>query len=327
MSPSPTGEQRPHPPCRLSIVAPCYNEAGGVQSFYRELKAVLQSLPHYDQEIIFIDDGSTDGTLGALNSLAALDPSIRVYSFSRNFGHQVALSAGIDVSTGDALVMLDSDLQHPPTLIPEMMKLWEEGFDVVSARRSGTIGASWLKLFTSRLFYRIINMLSDTAIPEGAADFCLLSARAQAALRAMPERHRFVRGMVAWIGFRRGYLSYEAPVRTDGDSKYTLLRMLALAREAVLSFSATPVRLATRGGVTVAACGGVYLIYILARYFTKDDLARGWGSLIATVLILGGLQLAFIGLIGEYLVRVFEEAKRRPLYIFKQQPPSREGLS
>lgn len=316
-----------HPRRRLSIVAPCYNEAAGIQSFYHQLKTVVSALPRFELELIFIDDGSTDATLELLNRIAAADSSVRVYSFSRNFGHQIALSAGVDVSAGDAVVMLDSDLQHPPSLIPKMVERWEAGFDVVSARRTTTAGASWMKRFTSRLFYRIINLLSDTPIPEGVADFCLLSSRARAALRAMPEHHRFVRGMVAWIGFPRAYVPYEAAMRSGGDTKYTVFRMLAFAREAVLSFSATPVRLATRGGAIVAACGGLYLLYILASYFTKHDLARGWGSLIATVLILGGLQLAFIGLIGEYLVRVFEEAKQRPLYIFKQQPPPREDVS
>jgi glycosyltransferase involved in cell wall biosynthesis len=316
-----TSTEAPSRRPRLAAVAPCYNEEDGIQVFYRELKSVLQQLNRYDHEIVFIDDGSTDATLSILNDLAARDPSVKVYSFSRNFGHQIALSAGIDVSTADALVMLDSDLQHPPALIPEMIRLWETGVDVVSARRTTTDGASRFKVFTSRMFYRLINVLSDTVIPDGAADFCLLSKRAQSALRAMPERHRFVRGMIAWIGFPRAYVSYHAPMRSGGETKYTPFRMLALAREAVLSFSATPVRLATRGGAVVTGCGGIYLLYVLIRYFTEHDLERGWGSLIATVLILGGLQLAFIGLIGEYLVRLFEEAKSRPLYLFKQQPP------
>jgi dolichol-phosphate mannosyltransferase len=320
-------DQHPRPSGRLSIVAPCYNEAAGIEAFYLQLRTAVAALPQFELEMIFIDDGSTDATLDVLNRIAAADPSVRVYAFSKNFGHQIALSAGIDVSSGDAVVMLDSDLQHPPSLIPKMVEQWEAGFDVVSAKRTTTVGVSWAKRFTSRMFYRIINLLSDTPIPEGVADFCLLSSRARAALRAMPEHHRFVRGMVAWIGFPRAYVPYEAAMRSGGDTKYTVFHMLAFAREAVLSFSATPVRLATRGGVVVAACGGVYLLYILASYFTKHDLARGWGSLIATVLILGGLQLAFIGLIGEYLVRVFEESKHRPLYIFKQQPlPRREGL-
>lgn len=311
----------------LSIVAPCYNEAAGIETFYRELKTAVSALPHYQFEILFIDDGSTDATLEVLNRLASGDPSVRVYSFSKNFGHQIALSAGVNVSGGDAVVMLDSDLQHPPSLIPKLVEQWEAGFDIVSARRTATAGASWTKRFTSRLFYRIINLLSDTPIPEGVADFHLLSNRARAALRAMPEQHRFVRGMVAWIGFPRAYVPYEAAMRAGGDPKYTGFRMLAFAREAVLSFSATPVRLATRGGAAVAACGGVYLTYVIVRSVTRDDLVPGWGSLIATVLILGGLQLVFIGVIGEYLVRLFEEAKGRPLYFFKQEPPSRDGLA
>ena len=181
---------------------------------------MLSSLAPHVHEIIFVDDGRTDATLDVLNRLAAADETVRVYSFSRNFGHQVALSAGIDVAAGNVLVMLDSDLQHPPALIADMLALWTQGFDVVSARRTTTAGVSWTKRMTSRAFYRVINWLSDTPIPDGAADFCLLSERAQAALRAMPERHRFLRGMVAWIGFSRAYVPYDAPRRLGGESKY-----------------------------------------------------------------------------------------------------------
>jgi dolichol-phosphate mannosyltransferase len=309
---------------RVSIcaVAPCFNEAGVVTAFYREVAAALDG---HQWTLIFVDDGSTDATLSLLNGIAERDSRVQVFSLSRNFGHQVALSAGLDVADADAVVILDSDLQHPPSLIPEMVRLWQAGgFDVVSAVRRHTAGASAFKQWSARMFYWLINKLSDTPIIPGAADFCLLSRRAHHALLQMPERHRFLRGMVSWIGFARTTITFDAPERQVGSPKYTPLRSLALAWDAILSFSATPMRLATRVGAVVSGCGAAYLAYVVARYFLLADLERGWGSLMATLLVLGGLQLTFIGLMGEYLVRVFEESKRRPLYLFKQDPRGSE---
>jgi glycosyltransferase involved in cell wall biosynthesis len=218
--------------------------------------------------------------------------------------------------------MLDSDLQHPPELIPAMLAEWRKGADVVSAVRRAT-AAPAAKRVTSTAFYRLINLLSDTPIPESVADFCLLSRQAQRALLAMPERHRFLRGLVAWMGFRRVLLPYDAPPRQAGQAKYGLRKMTALAMDAVLSFSTRPVRIASRIGFVVATVGGVYLAYILGRAVVAGDLVRGWGSLVSIVLILGGLQLLFVGVIGEYVARIFEEVKGRPLYFFKQTPESR----
>jgi dolichol-phosphate mannosyltransferase len=305
----------------VCVVSPCYNEAEIVRAFYEEVVRSLDGIAQLQYAIVFIDDGSTDGTLRVLNEIMRLDSRVRVFSLSRNFGHQIALSAGLDVGEGDAVILLDSDLQHPPALIPEMVRLWREcGFDIVSAVRRRTADASAFKRLSADAFYWLINRLSETPILTGAADFCLLSRRAHQALRAMPERHRFLRGMVAWIGFSRTAMVFDAPNRPGGRPKYTVLKSVALAWDAVLSFSATPMRLATRVGAFVSIAGAFYLAYVLVRYFTIGDLERGWGSLIATVLILGGLQLAFVGLMGEYLVRVFEESKRRPLYFFKQDP-------
>jgi polyisoprenyl-phosphate glycosyltransferase len=305
-------------PPSICIVTPCYNEAEGIVSFY---DAVVRALDGLDWSLVCVDDGSTDGTLRQLNDLARRDHRVRVFSLSRNFGHQIALSAGLDVADGDAVVILDSDLQHPPSLIPEMVRLWQvEGHDIVSAVRTSTAGASWLKRASADGFYWLINKLSDTPIINGAADFCLLSRRAHHALLAMPERHRFLRGMVAWIGFSRATVSFEAPRRPTGRPKYTAFRSLALAWDAILSFSSTPMRLATRLGVGVSGVGALYLLYIVIRYLALNDLQRGWGSLMAAVLVLGGMQLTFVGLMGEYVVRVFEESKRRPLYFFKQDP-------
>jgi dolichol-phosphate mannosyltransferase len=303
----------------LSVVCPCYNEQEVVETFYAELKKVLTTAG-LEHEIIFVDDGSYDHTLESLNQIAGQDASVKVYSFTRNFGHQIALTAGLDAAKGGVLVMLDSDLQHPPSLIPEMVAKWKEGYEIVSAVRKNTDGASFYKRFTSRAFYRLINLLSDIEIPEGAADFCLLSRKAYTALRNMPEKHRFLRGMVSWVGMKRTFLPYAAGARHAGRSKYSLFKMITLATEAVVSFSSLPLKLATRIGLVISLAGFFYLLWILLGYLLIGNLVSGWGSLICVVLILGGWQLTFIGLIGQYLARIFEEVKGRPLYVLKQHP-------
>ncbi len=310
---------RPDSSADLTIIVPCYNEAEIVERLWSELKNVLERLD-LAWRVFFIDDGSADSTLERLNQLAKADGRIRVYSLSRNFGHQVALSAGLDVTAGSAVVMMDADLQHPPALIPQMVALWRSGFDVVSAVREDTEDASWFKSATARMFYRLINRFGETPIVPGAADFCLLSVRAHRAICAMPERHRFLRGLVSWIGFNRTYLPFQAPRRPAGQSKYTTLKMVSLAVDALFSFSAAPMRMATRCGLALLVPGALYFLYILVRYVALDDFVRGWGSLIGTLMIIGGVQLIFIGMVGEYLARIFEEAKHRPLYFFKQTP-------
>jgi dolichol-phosphate mannosyltransferase len=311
-------------PGELAIVVPCYNEAVNVERFWAELSRALEPLD-VDWRVCFVDDGSTDATLERLNALAKSNRRILVYSLSRNFGHQVALSAGLDATLGSAVVMMDADLQHPPAILPSMIALWRSGHDVVSAVREQTEGASWFKQTTAGAFYRAINYLGETTIVPGAADFCLLSVRAHTALCAMPERHRFLRGMVSWIGFPRAYVPFQAPRRSAGDSKYTTLKMIGLALDAMLSFSAAPMRMATRLGLALFVPGTLYFLYILLRYLVMDDFVRGWGSLIGVLLMVGGIQLMFIGIIGEYLWRIFEESKRRPLYFFKQVPPGTDA--
>ena len=271
-------------------------------------------------QIVFVDDGSTDGTLEELNAIAADDSRVLVYSLSRNFGHQIALSAGLDV-TGESLVLLmDADLQHPPDIIPNLIAEWRNGADVISTVRERTEDAGWFKRVTAAAFYWMINRMTDVPIIPSAADFCLLSPRAHRALCSMPERHRFLRGMISWIGFKRALVPFEAPKRQAGQSKYSTFKMLMLAFDAIFSFSAAPMRLATRLGFVLVVPGALYFLYVVSHYFVTNDFVRGWGSLIGTMLILGGIQLIFIGMTGEYLARIFEESKRRPLYFFKQQP-------
>jgi dolichol-phosphate mannosyltransferase len=305
----------------LCVVCPCRNEAAGIRDFHAELKRVLDTLDGIAHRIVYVDDGSTDATLATLNELAERDACVQVYALSRNFGHQVALTAGCDVATGDALVLMDSDLQHPPALIPALVEKWRAGADVVSAVRLQTAGASFLKRWSARAFYALLNSVSETHIVPDAADFVLLSRAAHEALASMPERHRFLRGMVSWIGFRREFVEFHAPARHAGTSSYTLPRMLRLASDALFSFSTAPVRLATRLGAAVVGCGLLYLADILyTRVAHPERIVQGWSSLIIVVLLLGGVQIMFIGLIGEYVARIFEETKGRPLYFFKQQP-------
>ena len=306
----------------LCIVTPCYNEAETIDLFYQTIKPVLNGLPNLDHQIIFIDDGSSDGSLKLLNQLAQRDPCVRVYALSRNFGHQIALTAGLDVVQSDAVIMMDLDLQHPPALIPEMTNLWRQGNDIVSAIRTHTTDATWWKRIASDGFYRLVNLLSDTQMISGAADFCLLSRPAYEALRQFPERHRFLRGMVSWIGFQRAFVRYAAPRRAAGHTKYTFARMFKLAVNATLSFSSAPVRLAVKFGLATIFISLLYLVYILICLFTNKELVPGWTSIIFLTTFLGGVQLAFIGLLGEYIARIFEEVKRRPLYVLKQKPPS-----
>lgn len=304
----------------LCIVTPCFNEAEVIDRFYHEIKPVLAGLDGLDHCLIFVDDGSRDATLEKLNALAARDPGVRVYSLSRNFGHQIALSAGLEVARGDAVVMMDSDLQHPPAVIPKLVNLWREGNDIVSAVRRSTADAGWCKRVTSNWFYRCFNFCSDTPIVSGAADFCLLSRPAHAALLRLPERHRFLRGMVSWIGFQRALVTFEAPPRPAGRSKYTWIKMLKLAASGICSFSATPLRLATQLGLATILLSMLYLAYILAYMLARKHLVPGWTSLVFVITFLGGVQLVFTGLIGEYIARIFEEVKGRPLYLFKQTP-------
>lgn len=304
----------------LTVVVPCYNESEVVDLFYAGVKPVLDKLERLDYELIFVDDGSADDTLDKLNRLADRDPNVRVCSLSRNFGHQIALSAGLDAAAGDAVVLMDADLQHPPQLIPELVRRWRDGYDIVLAIRLRTADASWFKNLTSRGFYAVLNRLSTTQVPTGAADFCLLSRRVARSLSGMPERHRFLRGLVAWAGFRRTAVEYQSPPRAAGHTKYSLVKMIALALDAVFSFSAEPLRLALRAGLLITVLGFVYLAWTLIKGYLLHALVPGYSSLIGVTIILGGCQLVFIGLIGEYLARVFEQVKGRPVYLLKQEP-------
>jgi len=309
-------------PPRVGIVCPCFNESEAIPRFYRVLSDVLHTIEHFTFHIIFVDDGSTDDTLATLNSIAERDKRVSVYSLSRNFGHQAALSAGLDACEEAAVILMDSDLQHPPSLIPQMLNEWTSGADIVSMVRTETEGATLFKSLSASSFYSLFNFLSDTRIEPGAADFCLLSRQVYTTLREMPERDRFYRGLISWVGFDRHYLSYAASERVHGLSKYTLAKMVRLSLDAVFSFSIRPIRLAMQVGGLLTMTGLIYLIYVIGRWVILEDLVRGWASLMAVMMILGGVQLLTIALIGEYIARTNEQVKGRPLYILKQRPDS-----
>ena len=316
--PRATVPYRPAIPQKICVVIPCYHEEHGIDEFYSQLKNVLvERCGAFDHEIILVDDGSRDATLERLQRISKADDCVSVYSLARNQGHQTALSAGLEHADSDAVIMMDADLQHPPTLIPQMIDQWQLGNDVVLGVRQQTEDASLFKRITSNGFYWVFNLLSDVKLTPGAADFCLLSRRVHQQLCEMPERRRFLRGMIAWLGFDTARIEYTAPARFAGQSGYGLTRMLKLAMDATVSFSTRPIRLATKGGALCVAVGLMYLSYITARYVLLGDLSPGWASILGTVIVLGGAQLLSIGLIGEYLAHIFEEVKGRPSYVMK----------
>ncbi|WP_460166644.1 glycosyltransferase family 2 protein [Thermostilla marina] len=303
----------------ITIISPFFNEESSVSLFFDAVYAVSCSLRSrgHTVDFIFVDDGSTDGTLDALQTLARQHSGVTVLSLSRNFGHQIALTAGIDHANADAAILLDSDLQHPPELIPVLVDRWENGYKIVQTIRNHTEDASLLKSLTSSLFYRVFNFFSDTPIQMHAADFCLIDRSVISALQSMPERHRFLRGMLAWMGYPRTYVQYTAPPRIAGQSKYTFRKMLRLATDALFSFSSRPARLASHVGLSLALAGILYLAYVVIGYTFALPFVHGWASLISTQLILHGITLFILGIHGQYISRIYEEDKRRPLYFIQ----------
>lgn len=302
---------------RLSIIAPCYNEADNIAELRRQLEGVAGQLtadPEYgldDVEFVFVDDGSRDATLDQLKAWAGKDPRVRVVALSRNFGHQAALSAGINHATGDAVVVMDADLQHPPELILEFVRKWRAGYDLVYAYREGV---------KPRVGYRLINTLMKIHVPAEAADFRLMARPMVNAFRRMPEHARFIRGMMSWLGFRQIGVGYSDRHRFAGERTFTIRQTAQMALNAVLAFSNIPLRMASLAGLLTIFCGCCYAVLIFYRYFFGDagKIQPGWTALIMTVLILGGVQLLCLGIIAEYIGRIFEEVKQRPLYVVRE---------
>ncbi|MDO8609669.1 MAG: glycosyltransferase family 2 protein [bacterium] len=301
-----------------SVVVPVFNEEEVLNEVYTRLIVVMEKLDK-NYEIIFIDDGSTDKSFEIINKLCEIDKKVRVIQFSRNFGHQIAISAGIDYVSGDAVIMMDADLQHPPELIPELIKKWEEGYDIVYTVRKESKSIGLIKKITSKFFYSLINSLSKIDIPEGTADFRLLSRTVVENLKNFKERTRFIRGLISWVGYKKIGISYIAEARFAGRPKYSFKKMIRFALIGITSFSSVPLYISTILGFIIAGISFIYAIFaIYSKFFTDTVVIPGWTSTLVSVLFLGGVQLIAIGILGEYLDKVYEEVKQRPLYIVKE---------
>jgi len=317
---------------KLSIVCPAYEEQEGLPLFHRALCAVLDGLAsEYELEILYVDDGSKDGTLGVLKELAAADARVRFLSLSRNFGHQAALTAGLDHATGDVVISMDADLQHPPELIPTLLDKWKQGHDVVLTIREEDKRLGLGKRFTSKLFYRVIRLLSETDIRPAGSDFRLLSRKALDAFKQMRERHRFLRGMVQWLGLPTAEVPFTPNARKAGQSKYTFRRMLRLASDGIVSFSLAPLRLATYVGVLAILFSVLFTgLLVVGSVWTPDSLAGGWKWVLISLHLLGGFILVALGIVGEYVGRIYEQVKERPIYVLKHnsyETPARSAAS
>ncbi|MFA5183608.1 MAG: glycosyltransferase family 2 protein [Syntrophales bacterium] len=302
----------------LSVILPVNNEERNLPELLPRLTQTLAQLTDR-YEIIFIDDGSRDGSLNLIKQFASLDRRIKSLALSRNFGQMAALSAGLDLASGQAVIMMDADLQHPPELIPQLVANWRAGAEIVNTIRRDNAKTGLFKKLTARFFYWLMGRTTGLELRVGMADFRLLDRRVVESLKGLKERARFLRGLVSWVGFHQEFVGYQADQRFAGQSKYTFRRMAAFALDGITSFSALPLRLATYLGLLVASASFFYLLYtIYIRFFTSRAI-EGWASVMGTLLFLGGIQLIFLGVIGEYLSRIYDESKQRPLYIIREK--------
>lgn len=303
----------------ISIVIPCFNEEAVIQTTHKRLMESLERIPKLDIELVFVDDGSRDRTLERLRDIQRSDRRVRVLAFSRNFGHQVAVTAGLEHATGDAVVLIDADLQDPPEVVEEMVLRWRGGVDVAYGVRAERTGETAFKLWTAKTFYRLINRVSDVPIPLDTGDFRLMDRAVVDALLSMPERDRFVRGMVAWLGFRQEAVVYNRAARVAGETKYPLTKMVRFALDGILSFSLVPLRLAIWMGFLTASVAVVGFVYALLMRLMTNIWVPGWTLLFIAGSTIGGIQLVFMGVMGEYIGRIYGEVKRRPLYVLSER--------
>ncbi|XOZ33029.1 glycosyltransferase family 2 protein [Halomonadaceae bacterium KBTZ08] len=312
----------------VSIIVPVFNEEQVLDEFHQRLQSVLSSMHDVSGQILYVNDGSVDGSLVVLKRLATTDPNAGFINLSRNFGKEAAMSAGLDLVDSDATVIIDADLQDPPELIPDMVKLWREGYDTVYGQRTERHGETWVKRGTARAFYRLMQGVGRFSIPEDTGDFRLLSRRSVEALRQIPERNRFMKGLFAWIGYPQVALRYSRDPRFAGDTKFNYWKLWNFAIDGITSFTTMPLKLATYLGALVAAAAFTYGIVIVAKTLLYGDPVPGFPTLITVILFLGGIQLLFLGVLGEYLGRMFDETKRRPLYLIEEHtPPGAESQS
>lgn len=298
---------------KVSIVVPVFNEQDNIMTFYEEVCRYMDSTD-YAYEIIFIDDGSTDDTIGIVNLLAQRDLQVKAIFLARNFGHQVALTCGLDYAEGDAVITMDGDLQHPPELLPVLLRKWEEGFEVVQTVRLDTAGVSQAKKITSKLFYRLLNSISDTNIVEGGSDFRLLDKKAVKTFQRFKEKARFIRGIIGDIGYKQTHVEFIASERHAGKSKFSFRKMLSFALDGITAYSKLPLRIAFYLGLIFGAASFILMIDVMYTKLFTNEAVPGWATLAASILLFGGIQLVGLGIIGEYVGRIFEEVKQRPLY-------------
>lgn len=311
----------------ISIIIPCFNESACLQLFFNELQTVCNNYSIYNYEFIFVNDGSSDASSELLNRLASSDNRVTVLEFSRNFGKEAALTAGFQVSNGDMVIPIDADLQHPPHIIFDLIDRYNKGdVDVVIALRNSRETESWLYKKATTFFYHIENIISDCDMPRDAGDFRLMSREVVEALCALPEKRRFMKGLYAWVGFRTATIRYDVKERIAGTSKFSFLKLLSLATNGILDFSVVPLRIWMFLGMIISGCTLIYGIYIVIKTFIFGIDIPGYASLITTLLFLGGIQLISIGVLGEYIGRIYTEIKGRPTYIIKKIKKTRDNL-
>ncbi|MCC7183031.1 MAG: glycosyltransferase family 2 protein [Rhodocyclaceae bacterium] len=310
----------------LSVVVPAYNEAEGLPELHRRLSAVLDGVD-LDAEILYVNDGSRDATLAVMEDLRRQDGRVGIVDLSRNFGKEIAMTAGLDLAGGDAVVVIDADLQDPPELIPELIRHWRAGHDVVYAKREFREGETWIKRATAHLFYRLIRRVSRVAIPSDTGDFRLLSRRAVDALKQLREQHRFMKGLFSWIGYSQHAVPYRRDPRFAGQTKWNYWKLWNFAIEGITSFTVAPLKLASYLGVIVSVSAFLYIVYMVVSTLLRGNPVPGYPSLMSVVLFIGGVQLICLGVIGEYLGRTFNEVKARPLYLLNRFEPAELDLA
>ncbi|WP_211747192.1 glycosyltransferase family 2 protein [Paenibacillus sp. Marseille-Q4541] len=312
-----------------SIVVPVYNEEEVIQVTYRRLTEVMERTEQ-SYELIFVNDGSQDRTMDILTQAALIDASVRVIDFSRNFGHQIAITAGMDAARGQAIIVIDADLQDPPELILEMIELWNQGYDVVYAKRRARAGETLFKRMTASCYYRVLKGLTKIDIPEDTGDFRLIDHKVNDAMKTLQEKNRFVRGLVSWVGFRQIQLEYDRKERLAGQTKYPLRKMIRLSVDGVTSFSDKPLKMASYAGIVISGISFVSLVVTICLKLFTDNTVAGWASIVSIILLMNGIILLLLGVMGEYIGRIYDESRGRPLYIvrervgFNSQPLSKE---